>query len=202
MPKGTLRSYDEWLAAKHLAAKKDAEDRMRLLPKGLAGEILAAAAKERERLQARLAAIDEEIAKLEEILHQAKAIRTQEAGRQVKTKAAIEAGQTVRKVRRHMRQFEQERQGRLAELKEVAKVETAARAGTASALVHIVSRWQRRVDITGLQPAVKLGRRFTDSAGNPLPAEALNADGEPARLPSAAAVKAEGVGPLIVEVSS
>ena len=175
----------------------------RLLPAALQEQILEACQRERTAVLARIAEIEEGLARIAEIeeaakeAYQATLKPIVERPRPVRrldgtiherpprirsymtTPATVQAGQPLARSRKHERALQAERAHRHSELGEILRIEDQTRAGVVTGLLFVVTRWRNRVDGGKLLPAAKLGRSYSDAAGNPLPPEALDAQGEP-----------------------
>lgn len=175
----------------------------RLLPADLQEQILEACQQERAAVLARIAEIDEGLARIAEldraakeayqatlkpIVERPRPVRRLDGTIQerparirvhVATPATIEANKARARICAHKRALQVERAHRHSELGEILRIEDQTRAGVVTGLLFVVTRWRNRVDVGKLLPAAKLGRSYSDAAGNPLPPEALDAQGEP-----------------------
>ncbi len=175
----------------------------RIIPADLQEQILEACQQERAAVLARIAEIDEGLARIAELDRAAKEARQatlkpiverprpvrrldgtiQERPARIRvhvaTPATIEANKARARICAHKRALQVERAHRHSELGEILRIEDQTRAGVVTGLLFVVTRWRNRVDVGKLLPAAKLGRSYSDAAGNPLPPEALDAQGEP-----------------------
>jgi hypothetical protein len=223
MPRGRLKTVDEWVQSKKEEARQRVEKQTRLLPPGLAEQIKKAAQAERTCLFERLAEIDKSIEQLRELKAEAKAIyraaqeTVQPAARtrirldgsaySIKPRAVsvaspevIEAAKTIRNIVAHIARFEAEKHEVHNQLAEIRKVEESADRGVIPALLHVTAGWRNRVDLSGLPdpaPIARSYRIYCDPLGNPLPPEALGPDGKP--LPTPDIHNARANGPLVLE---
>lgn len=175
----------------------------RIIPADLQEQILEACQQERAAVLARIAEIDEGLARIAEldraakeayqatlkpIVERPRPVRRLDGTIQerparirvhVATPATIEANKARARICAHKRALQVERAHRHSELGEILRIEDQTRAGVVTGLLFVVTRWRNRVDVGKLLPAAKLGRSYSDAAGNPLPPEALDAQGEP-----------------------
>ena len=212
MPKGNLiEQYKQWRMGRKLAAQREAEERVKLLPPDLATQILEACGRERQAELARLEVIGQEEARLQEAiaevrqqLHDAADVIEQPSRRRrrldgtvvekprrgvrVMGQRAIAVRKNLKRLEDHLAALRRERQLIQSKLREINQVEAHAEEGTVSALLHLTNRWRNKIAFgrgMDLPPEARLSRAAIpcDALGNPLPPEALTADGRPAPLP-------------------
>lgn len=175
----------------------------RLLPAALQEQLLEACERERAAVLARIEQVDRDLELLEgrrlEALQAMRATirplaspartvrrldgstfeRRGRVGVGVATPATAAANQALQRVLEDIAARKEERAYRLSELGQILRIENQTRAGAVSGLLAITATWRNRIDVGSFLPAAKLGRSYSDAAGNPLPPEALDAAGNP-----------------------
>lgn len=195
----------------------------RILPEDLRDRLLEGIAQERTRILARLEVIDESMDRLGAMRLEARAAqqavlipvappaarprirldgsRSERPAASAPTcymigKEAIEAGQTIRAIERHLARFKAERLGRVSELGDLRRLDAELEQNLLSSLIRLGEQFREPVLIGALARKVRLGGTFggySDASGSPLPPEALGPDGRPdlpTRLP-------RPIGPLV-----
>jgi hypothetical protein len=184
----------------------------RAMSTNFAAQLLEGIERERAAILERLDVIEAEIAKLQELRHQARQGVLAGIKRQVDppktrrrldgttyirperdrgvgqlTEESIRARRAGRRIWQHMRAFAAEKQHRLNELGELNRLQTRAEAGDLTALVAVAEKFKQPVFMMGISQRVKgpneLWGRPSDAAGNLLPEQALDERGRPLPMP-------------------
>ena len=99
----------------------------------------------------------------------------------VATSSTIEKRRVTQRISGEIEYWEQQRGDAMAKARDAAKIRDQAAEGVVTVLLEITSRWQGRFEIgqiPGLDEAIRKARAVpTDPTGDPLPTEALEADG-------------------------